>query len=95
MLNFMKISLLLLIITYMYLFTIRTHYLSSLLSLESMVLILLIFTIGLTTYLNESLSMFLFILTLSVCEAAIGLTLLVSFVKLKGNDLISSINSIK
>nr|BBA10667.1 NADH dehydrogenase subunit 4L [Zaptyx cladoptyx] len=85
-------SFFLLLILYCCLFTIKSHFLSSLLTLEAMVLLLLLFTISFSFYLLESLSVFLFVLTLSVCEATMGLTLLISLVKSKGNDKINSLS---
>nr|BBA10607.1 NADH dehydrogenase subunit 4L [Atractophaedusa antibouddah] len=70
-------------------FTVQYHYLNCLLILESIMLFAL--TMILYLYFNAmtSGSMFLLILTLAVCEAALGLVLLVSYVKLSGNDYMS------
>nr|BBA10787.1 NADH dehydrogenase subunit 4L [Zaptyx kanaganensis] len=90
MIKLLYLSYMLLMILNIYLFTISTFFLSTLLSLEAMVLNMLIF-LGVFSYnLTEGLNMYLFILTLSVCEASIGLTLLISLVKVQGNDLIKS-----
>nr|BBA10043.1 NADH dehydrogenase subunit 4L [Zaptyx takarai] len=81
--------LLLLLMLYLYFFTVSNSFLSSLMVLESMVLLLLILTALFSMNLSEGINMFLFVLTLSVCEATLGLTLLISLVKFKGNDLIT------
>nr|BBA10823.1 NADH dehydrogenase subunit 4L [Zaptyx lushanensis] len=93
MVKMMLLTFLLLVMLHIYLFTISSYFLSTLLTLEAMVLILLIFSVVFSFNLMEGLSMYLFILTLSVCEASIGLTLLISLVKVQGNDFIKSYNS--
>nr|BBA10715.1 NADH dehydrogenase subunit 4L [Zaptyx sarissa] len=90
MLNLCSVSLLLLALLFLYFFTSRYYLLSSLLVLESLVLMLLIFTITISFTMFGTLSMYLFVLTLSVSEAAIGLSLLVSYGKYKGSDLMLS-----
>nr|BBA10868.1 NADH dehydrogenase subunit 4L [Zaptyx yaeyamensis] len=90
MLNLMTCSLLLLGALYIYFFSIKYRFLSALLVLEAMVLLLLIFTVALTFTMLDSLSLYFFVLTLSVSEAALGLALLISFGKFKGNDLLNS-----
>nr|BBA10835.1 NADH dehydrogenase subunit 4L [Zaptyx lushanensis] len=87
-------SYLLLLIMHLFLFTISSYFLSTLLTLEAMVLYLLIFSVFFSVNLMQGLSMYLFILTLSVCEAPIGLTLLISLVKVQGNDCIKSNNTL-
>nr|BBA10553.1 NADH dehydrogenase subunit 4L [Zaptyx exodonta] len=90
MLTLLLATLIMLMICHFYLYSNYFHYLSSLLILESMVLFLLVFMVSFSYVLLESLMIYLFVLTLSVCEAALGLTLLISLVKLKSNDLIYS-----
>nr|BBA10373.1 NADH dehydrogenase subunit 4L [Zaptyx oxypomatica] len=90
---FMKFTLSMLLIFHLYLFSIRSYFLSSLMVLQAMVLTLLLFAVIFSFCLLEGLGVFLFILTLSVCEAALGLTLLISLVKLNGNDLINTNSS--
>nr|BBA10277.1 NADH dehydrogenase subunit 4L [Zaptyx tantilla] len=85
---FMMVSL------HIYLFCNFSRFLATLLSLEAMVLLLLIITISMSYTILESFSVYLFVLSLSVCEAALGLTLLVSLVKFKGNDMISNFTSV-
>nr|BBA10703.1 NADH dehydrogenase subunit 4L [Zaptyx hyperoptyx] len=90
MLNIMCFSLILLVTLHLYLLKIKLHFLGALLTLEAMVLFLLILTVSLSYSTLEGLNIYYFVLTLSVCEAAFGLTLLISVVKLKGSDLINS-----
>nr|BBA10784.1 NADH dehydrogenase subunit 4L [Zaptyx kosakai] len=90
MVKIMLLSYTFLLLLHIYLFSISSFYLSTLLTLEAMVLALLIFSVVFSFNLMESLSLFLIILTLSVCEASIGLTLLISLVKVQGNDFINS-----
>nr|BBA10232.1 NADH dehydrogenase subunit 4L [Euphaedusa digonoptyx] len=80
----------LLLILQLVIFTTKKHFLQSLLVLEGMVLMLLISTLVVMFLLNEGLTFYLLVLTLSVCEASLGLTLLVSMMKINGNDYISN-----
>nr|BBA10829.1 NADH dehydrogenase subunit 4L [Hemiphaedusa aff. magaensis RM-2016] len=86
-------SLLFLILLMTYLFSITHYFLSSLLVLEAMTLVLLILSIFFCFNLMEGYSMYLITLTLMVCDASIGLTVLVSFVKIHSNDLVSTLSS--
>nr|BBA10562.1 NADH dehydrogenase subunit 4L [Zaptychopsis buschii] len=89
---FMFLPIFLLMVLYFSFFFISKHFLSTLLVLESMVLMLLILSMNMTFFLTEGLTTYLFILTLSVCEAAMGLTILMNLVKYKGNDMINTNN---
>nr|BBA10817.1 NADH dehydrogenase subunit 4L [Thaumatoptyx cf. diacoptyx RM-2016] len=90
MMKFLYMFFLLLLILYLYIFSVQNHFLSILIILEAMLLILLSFSLGFSMTLMEGYSVYLWILTLSVCEAAIGLTLLISYMKLNGSDLVSN-----
>nr|BBA10814.1 NADH dehydrogenase subunit 4L [Thaumatoptyx cf. aptyx RM-2016] len=93
MLNYMYSTFMLLLLLFLYLFSVQKHFLSILIILEAMVLLLLIFSLGFTSLLMNSMGIYLWLLTLSVCEAAMGLTLLVSVMKLNGSDMIFSSSS--
>nr|AEV56618.1 NADH dehydrogenase subunit 4L [Kokeshia sp. NKU02] len=68
------------------------HLLLTLISLEYLVIILFLGMVSfLTLYYMESYILLLF-LTFSVCEGVIGLSVLVSLIRLHGNDMISSIS---
>nr|YP_009462879.1 NADH dehydrogenase subunit 4L [Biomphalaria straminea]AUW35077.1 NADH dehydrogenase subunit 4L [Biomphalaria straminea] len=73
-----------------YLFN-KKYILSSLIILEAMMLMSMVFMIFSLNNLYESMYMFLMILTFAACEAALGLSLLVSFLRLRGNNLLKSI----
>nr|BBA10811.1 NADH dehydrogenase subunit 4L [Thaumatoptyx cf. gonyptyx RM-2016] len=90
MFNFMYFLFTMLLIMYMSFFMVIKHYVSAMLILEAMVLILLIFSLNLVGCLMDGYSIYLWVLTLSVCEAAMGLSLLISLVKVKSNELIIS-----
>nr|BBA10799.1 NADH dehydrogenase subunit 4L [Zaptyx noviluna] len=94
MINFLIFSLAMMVVLHMYFYSVYSHLLSTLIILEAMVLFLLLFTVSYTMFNMEGLTIYLFTLTLSVCEASLGLSLLMSFVKMKGNDLISSNKSL-
>nr|BBA10118.1 NADH dehydrogenase subunit 4L [Megalophaedusa oxycyma] len=68
-------------------------YLSSLLILESMVLVSLVMLISFFWVASYCLFLFILLLTLSVCEAGLGLSLLLSYMKTSGNDSISAIET--
>nr|AQU71815.1 NADH dehydrogenase subunit 4L [Planorbella duryi] len=70
---------------YTYMFN-KYYILNALIILEAMMLITMIFVIfSLTT---ESKYMFLLILTFAACEASIGLSLLVSLIRFRGNNFL-------
>nr|BBA10427.1 NADH dehydrogenase subunit 4L [Pliciphaedusa aenea] len=79
----------LLLLLFMLFFYTQKHYLSSLLILEAMVLIsLLLNGIVLCLAMNNMTSLVV-LLTLAVCEAGLGLSLLMSFLKTSSSDYIS------
>nr|BBA10682.1 NADH dehydrogenase subunit 4L [Zaptyx kikaiensis] len=89
MLMYMAMALtLMLVVLHLLLFKVVYHYLSSLLVLEGMVLMAILIIVATMGMVGGSLSLYLFILTLSVVEASLGLTLLLSYVKASGSDLI-------
>nr|BBA10604.1 NADH dehydrogenase subunit 4L [Tauphaedusa stearnsii stearnsii] len=90
MLTLLKVYTLLLLVLYVNFSFSKKHYLSCLLLLESMVLILILFSLTITYFILEDMTFYLLVLTLSVCEASLALTLLISMSKLNGNDIISS-----
>nr|ATN23526.1 NADH dehydrogenase subunit 4L [Neolema sp. EMHAU-15071012] len=68
----------------------RNHFLLMLLSLEMMVLILYYFLyLYLYSMLNELFFLMIF-LTMSVCEGVLGLSILVSLIRVHGNDCLMS-----
>nr|BBA10076.1 NADH dehydrogenase subunit 4L [Phaedusa kelantanensis] len=71
-------------------FKVQYHYLSALLIIEAIMLTAIIFMVFLSHLMHGSLNMYLLILTFSVGEAAMGLALLMSTIKLSGQDFISS-----
>nr|BBA10463.1 NADH dehydrogenase subunit 4L [Zaptyx stimpsoni strictaluna] len=90
MINLLFFFIFMLMVTHLYFFSTFKHYLSALLSLEAMILVLLVFVLTINFMFIEGLGIYMFVLTLSVCEAAVGLTLLISVVKFKSNDLINN-----
>nr|BBA10406.1 NADH dehydrogenase subunit 4L [Hemiphaedusa aff. amoena RM-2016] len=75
-------------------FWIKNQYLSALLILEALNLLALLFFIYFSLLFCEGISVFLMVMTLSVCEGALGLTLLLSVVKIHGNDMFSTYSSL-
>nr|AXS66057.1 NADH dehydrogenase subunit 4L [Cucujoidea sp. 42 KM-2017] len=70
----------------------RKHFLMMLLSMEFVVLILFMFLFLYLMSLSFESYFSMIFLSLSVCESALGLSLLVSMVRFYGNDNFSSFN---
>nr|ABB90927.1 NADH dehydrogenase subunit 4L [Grylloblatta sculleni] len=68
----------------------RKHLLSTLLSLEFMVLSLFLFIFVYLMNFNYDLFFSMIFLTFSVCEGALGLSILVSMIRTHGNDFFQS-----
>nr|YP_010236188.1 NADH dehydrogenase subunit 4L [Desmomyia sinensis]QTD82962.1 NADH dehydrogenase subunit 4L [Desmomyia sinensis] len=68
----------------------RKHLLSTLLSLEFMVLSLFMFIYMLLSLYNYEMFFSMMFLTFSVCEGALGLSILVSMIRTHGNDYFQS-----
>nr|YP_010143394.1 NADH dehydrogenase subunit 4L [Euphaedusa planostriata]QQL04601.1 NADH dehydrogenase subunit 4L [Euphaedusa planostriata] len=68
----------------------KSHYLIVLLYLEVMMLISLMLVNIVSLMVNGSVMAFLLVMTLAVGEAAFGLGMLLSLIKLNGNDFIKS-----
>nr|BBA10139.1 NADH dehydrogenase subunit 4L [Megalophaedusa ducalis] len=71
-------------------FSKKNHYLNMLIILEVMMMISLIVMLFILNVSFHNLSVFTLLLTLAVCEAGLGLSLLVTLVKITGSDYISS-----
>nr|AWK49498.1 NADH dehydrogenase subunit 4L [Biomphalaria glabrata] len=70
-----------------YLFN-KKYILSSLIILEGMMLMSMVFMVFSLMSSYESMYMFMMVLTFAACEAAIGLSLLVSFLRLRGSHML-------
>nr|BBA10805.1 NADH dehydrogenase subunit 4L [Tauphaedusa stearnsii iriomotensis] len=90
MIYLLNIYTLLLMVFHVVFFNSKNHFLSSLLLMEGMVLISILITLSVSYIALEGLTFFLLVLTFSGVEASFALTLLISFSKLNGNDVISS-----
>nr|QNV11794.1 NADH dehydrogenase subunit 4L [Planorbis planorbis] len=65
--------------------------LNSLIILETIMLFSMVFMILSLSWVVESNYLLIMVMTFMACEASLGLSLLVSFVRLRGNNLISSL----
>nr|BBA10520.1 NADH dehydrogenase subunit 4L [Oospira (Acrophaedusa) sp. RM-2016] len=74
-------------------FSMKNHYLPVIIILEVISLFALMISITMCFLVMESPNCFFLILTLLVCEAAMGLSILLSVMKINGNDKISSLLS--
>nr|YP_009732610.1 NADH dehydrogenase subunit 4L [Pyrausta despicata]QHS71329.1 NADH dehydrogenase subunit 4L [Pyrausta despicata] len=68
------------------------HLLIVLLSLEFIVLSIFFFMVILFSYINFDMYMLMVFLVFSVCEGALGLSILVSMIRTHGNDYFQSFN---
>nr|AQU13067.1 NADH dehydrogenase subunit 4L [Plakobranchus cf. ocellatus HW-2015] len=76
-------------------FSYQVHTLNILLSLEAIMLSLLVILYTFNSLSGVSTHSFLVLLTFAACEAALGLSLLVSMLRLWGNDYVNSFGSMK
>nr|BBA10517.1 NADH dehydrogenase subunit 4L [Oospira aenigmatica] len=81
------LSVLLMVMTVLF-FSTKNHYLTSILILEVITLLSLVISVSMCYMVKEGFNSFFLILTLLVCEAAFGLSILLSVVKTEGNDYI-------
>nr|WKT11712.1 NADH dehydrogenase subunit 4L [Ptychadena delphina]WKT11725.1 NADH dehydrogenase subunit 4L [Ptychadena delphina] len=72
----------------------RTHLLSTLLCLESMVLIIFL-AVALGAYLQKDLILPLIILALSACDAGLGLSLMVATARSQGSDNLKTLHLLR
>nr|YP_010121338.1 NADH dehydrogenase subunit 4L [Ceratodoris hiroi]QRC77953.1 NADH dehydrogenase subunit 4L [Ceratodoris hiroi] len=70
------------------------HILILLISLEALMLSLLVFLFSFSLIYTSGFHMFLILLTFAACEAALGLGLLVSILRVRGNDYVSSVSTL-
>nr|YP_009047842.1 NADH dehydrogenase subunit 4L [Lista haraldusalis]AHB23435.1 NADH dehydrogenase subunit 4L [Lista haraldusalis]UNP24734.1 NADH dehydrogenase subunit 4L [Lista haraldusalis] len=70
----------------------RKHLLIVLLSLEFIVLSIFFFLLMFLMYIENNLYMLMVFLVFSVCEGALGLSILVSMIRTHGNDYFQSFN---
>nr|ABJ55899.1 NADH dehydrogenase subunit 4L [Thuridilla gracilis] len=73
----------------------QVHTLNILLSLEAIMLSLLVILYTYNSFSGLAMHPFLVLLTFAACEAALGLSLLVSMLRLWGNDYVNSFGSMK
>nr|YP_010996924.1 NADH dehydrogenase subunit 4L [Dendrodoris krusensternii]WPH63908.1 NADH dehydrogenase subunit 4L [Dendrodoris krusensternii] len=70
------------------------HILTLLISLEALMLSLLVFLFSFCLLNSSNYLMFLVLLTFAASEAALGLSLMVSILRLRGNDYVTSFSSL-
>nr|BBA10700.1 NADH dehydrogenase subunit 4L [Stereophaedusa callistochila] len=86
--NFLKIMFLLMVLMLLFLLNTKKYFLRSLLILEGMMLSALMITIFLLGGYQFEPFLFLLLLTFGVSEAGFGLSLLLTYMKSTGSDLI-------
>nr|QNV12008.1 NADH dehydrogenase subunit 4L [Galba truncatula] len=67
--------------------------LNLLIILEAMMISLILFNYSCSLTLSCSSYMMLLLLTFAACEAALGLSILVSFLRVRSNNMLSNMNS--
>nr|YP_010933617.1 NADH dehydrogenase subunit 4L [Ptychadena amharensis]WKT09060.1 NADH dehydrogenase subunit 4L [Ptychadena amharensis]WKT09073.1 NADH dehydrogenase subunit 4L [Ptychadena amharensis]WKT09086.1 NADH dehydrogenase subunit 4L [Ptychadena amharensis]WKT09099.1 NADH dehydrogenase subunit 4L [Ptychadena amharensis]WKT09112.1 NADH dehydrogenase subunit 4L [Ptychadena amharensis] len=72
----------------------RTHLLSTLLCLESMILIIFL-AMALGTHLHKDLILPLIILALSACDAGLGLSLMIATARTQGSDNLKTLHLLR
>nr|YP_004934951.1 NADH dehydrogenase subunit 4L [Peronia peronii]AEQ93869.1 NADH dehydrogenase subunit 4L [Peronia peronii] len=70
----------------------RLHVLSLLVCLEAVMLSVIVFYYSFSLLYSYTSHLFLMILVFAACEAAFGLSLLVSLLRLRGTDMISAMS---
>nr|YP_010277781.1 NADH dehydrogenase subunit 4L [Cnaphalocrocis patnalis]UHY94322.1 NADH dehydrogenase subunit 4L [Cnaphalocrocis patnalis] len=91
-LNMMILIILMFIIGNMIFVSKHKHLLIVLLSLEFIVLSIFFFMIFMFSYIEYDMYMLMVFLVFSVCEGALGLSILVSMIRTHGNDYFQSFN---
>nr|BBA10148.1 NADH dehydrogenase subunit 4L [Stereophaedusa vasta] len=90
MLYFNNFLFLLMVLMLFFLFNTKMHMLRGLLILEAMMLNALMMSIFILGNLQLEPYLFLLLLTFAVCEAGMGLSLLLTYIKIVGSDSIKS-----
>nr|BBA10112.1 NADH dehydrogenase subunit 4L [Stereophaedusa okimodoki]BBA10115.1 NADH dehydrogenase subunit 4L [Stereophaedusa okimodoki] len=75
---------------FFFLYETKIHILRAMLILEAMMLTALIISIFMLSSMANAPFLFLLLLTFAVCEAGLGLSILLTYIKLMGSDMISS-----
>nr|YP_009489630.1 NADH dehydrogenase subunit 4L [Mimoides lysithous]SPP23533.1 NADH dehydrogenase subunit 4L [Mimoides lysithous] len=92
MMNMLMIIMVMFIFGNMIFVSKHKHLLIILLSLEFIVLAIFFFFVMYLNYINNDMYMLMIFLLFSVCEGALGLSILVSMIRTHGNDYFQSFN---
>nr|BBA10082.1 NADH dehydrogenase subunit 4L [Stereophaedusa stereoma] len=90
MMHFTNFLFLLMVLLLLFLFNTKMHYLRAFLILEALMLNALVISIFVLSAVQINPFIFLLLLTFAVCEAGIGLSLLLTYIKMNGSDSIKS-----
>nr|BBA10262.1 NADH dehydrogenase subunit 4L [Stereophaedusa hemileuca hemileuca] len=88
--SFYSVNLLLMVLILLFFFNTKNHFMVALLILETLMLITLVISIYLLSLLQIEPFMFLVLLTFAVCEAGLGLSLLLTYIKTTGSDMLKN-----
>nr|BBA10691.1 NADH dehydrogenase subunit 4L [Stereophaedusa neniopsis]BBA10850.1 NADH dehydrogenase subunit 4L [Stereophaedusa neniopsis] len=88
--SFCKFLLLLMVMMFIFLYNTKTHFMVALLLMETIMLSALVMSIFMFSLSQFEPFIFLLLLTFAVCEAALGLSLLLTYIKVTGSDMINS-----
>nr|BBA10205.1 NADH dehydrogenase subunit 4L [Stereophaedusa nugax] len=81
---------LLMVLLLLFFFNTKTHYMRAFLILEAMMLTALLISFYVLSLLQVEPFLFLLLLTFAVCEAGLGLSLLLTYIKTTGSDQIKN-----
>nr|QXX99626.1 NADH dehydrogenase subunit 4L [Graphium xenocles] len=92
MLNMWMVIMIMFVVGNMIFVSSHKHLLIVLLSLEFIVLSIFFFLLMFLSFMNNDMYMLMIFLLFSVCEGALGLSILVSMIRTHGNDYFQSFN---
>nr|BBA10169.1 NADH dehydrogenase subunit 4L [Stereophaedusa tryoni miyakejimana]BBA10598.1 NADH dehydrogenase subunit 4L [Stereophaedusa tryoni tryoni] len=89
--SFSFFLLFLMVLLVVFLFNTKIHYMRAILILEALMLTALLISFFILSLLHGEPFLFLLVLTFAVCEAALGLSLLLTYIKATGSDMINNV----
>nr|BBA10109.1 NADH dehydrogenase subunit 4L [Stereophaedusa cymatodes] len=88
--HFTNFLFLLMVLLLLFLFNTKMNYLRAFLILEALMMNALVISVFVLSSIQFNPFIFLLLLTFAVCEAGMGLSLLLTYIKMNGSDLIKS-----
>nr|BBA10178.1 NADH dehydrogenase subunit 4L [Stereophaedusa cymatodes] len=88
--HFTNFLFLLMVLLFLFLFNTKMNYLRAFLILEALMMNALVISVFVLSSIQINPFIFLLLLTFAVCEAGMGLSLLLTYIKMNGSDMIKS-----